>query len=174
MFNNVEELEAIAPVDILRRAGANVVVCAVGESLSIKGRSNIEIKCDALFNDVKDKFFDAVVVSGGAGVNDIVKNSDLLNFIAKHNQQKAILGAICAAPVVLKEAGVLNGKECTAHTSRVSELENCNISKAVVCDENIITSRGAGTAIEFALALTEKIFSKEIAKEVASSICFMR
>lgn len=174
MFDNVEELEAIAPIDILRRAGANVVVASVAEKLFVKGRSNIEIKCDVLFNDVKEKSFDAVVVSGGAGVNDIVKNADLLKFINRHNQQNAIIGAICAAPVVLKQAGVLQGKQCTAHTSRVSELENCDISKPVVCDGNIITSRGAGTAIEFALTLAEKIFSAEITKEVANSICFMR
>ncbi len=172
MFDNVEELEAIAPIDILRRAGADVITASLENSKNVKGRSAIKIECDSLFADEQQNNFDIVVVAGGPGTNNVIKNTDVLKFVARHNNQKACIGAICAAPVVLKAAGILDDKKCTAHTSRVNELENCLENESVVVDDNIITSRGAGTAIEFALALVEKNFSKEIFKEVSTSICY--
>ncbi len=172
MFDNVEELEAIAPIDLLRRAGANVKTASLENSKIVKGRSSIAIECDTLFADEKQNNFDIVVVAGGPGTNNVARNKNVLNFIARHNEQGANISAICAAPVVLKASGVLDGKKCTAHTSRVNELENCLPDESVVCDANIITSRGAGTAIEFALAIIEKNFSKEVLEEVSTSICY--
>ncbi|MBO5255075.1 MAG: DJ-1/PfpI family protein [Opitutales bacterium] len=174
MFDNVEELEAIAPIDYLKRANADVCLASLCSDVKVRGRSGIEITCDSLFANEKDKDFDMVVVPGGPGTNAVLKNEAVLEFIDRQYKKGSIIGAICAAPVVLKTAGILDGKKCTAHTSRRSELDNCSYSDAVVVDENVITSQGAGTAIEFALSLVEKLFSREIAKEVAVSTCYMR
>ncbi len=174
MFDNVEELEAIAPIDFLIRAKADVCLASLTDNLQVVGRSGIAITCNSLFVDKKDESFDMVVVPGGPGTNWVASNSDVLEFVKRQYENGAIVGAICAAPVVLKEAGILNGKRCTAHTSRLSELENCTRSEAVVVDGNVATSQGAGTAIEFGLTLVEKLFSTECAKEVEKSICFMR
>jgi len=174
LFDGVEELEALAPVDILRRAGAQVVCVAVGESLTVRGRSAVDITCDALFSSVKDADFDAAVLAGGPGTDNMLSNPQVVEFFARHNKNGALVAAICAAPVVLRAAGALDGRKCTAHTSRVSQLQNCDSSSAVVRDANVITSRGAGTAVEFALAITEYIFGAQKAKDVATSICFMR
>ncbi len=174
MFNNVEELEAIAPIDFLKRANADVCLASLSDNLQIVGRSNIAISCDSLFENQKNNDFDMVVLPGGPGTNDVLNNKSVVDFIAKQYQKGAIVGAICAAPVVLKASGILNGKRCTAHTSRLSELENVSTSEAVVVDGNVITSQGAGTAVEFALALVEKLFSTKCVKDVEKSTCFMR
>ena len=173
LFDGVEELEAIAPVDILRRAGADVVAAAVSDRLSVVGRSGVEIKCDALFADVQNASFDAAVLAGGPGTDKMLADARVVQFFARHNAEGKIVAAICAAPVVLKAAGVLRGKRCTAHTSRVAQMENCDCSAAVVRDGNAITSRGAGTAVEFALEIVSALFSEKASKDVARAICFM-
>ena len=174
MFDNVEELEAIAPIDFLIRAKAEVCLASLTDNLKVVGRSGIAITCDSLFVDKKDEDFDMVVVPGGPGTNWVASNKDVLNFVIRQYEKGAVVGAICAAPIVLKGAGFLNGKRCTAHTSRIAELENCTTNEAVVVDGNVITSQGAGTAVEFGLVLVEKLFSTECAKEVEISTCFMR
>ena len=174
LFSGFEEIEALAPVDLLRRAGAQVVTAAVGPSLSVRGRSGVEIKADVLFDEVKTSDFDAAVLPGGPGTDALLSNSDVIEFFSRHNKNGKLVAGICAAPVVLKAAGALKDKKCTAHTSRVSELENCTETEPVVRDANLITSRGAGTALEFGLALVEYFFCHEKAKKVACSICFMK
>lgn len=173
LFDGVEELEAVAPIDILRRAGADVTVAAVADRPTIMGRSALEIKCDALFADVQNASFDAAVLAGGPGTDKMLADPRVVQFFARHNAEGKTVAAICAAPVVLKAAGVLRGRRCTAHTSRVAELENCDASAAVVRDGNVITSRGAGTAVEFALEIVSALFSEKTSKDVARAICFM-
>ena len=139
-----------------------------------EGRSRIKIACDAVLADVQGQDFDAVVLAGGPGTNDVLKNGDALEFISRHCKAGAIVAAICAAPVVLKAVGALDGKRCTAHFSRAAELENCDETAPAVSDGNVITSRGAGTAVEFGLEIVKKLFSEKVAKDVAYSICFVR
>lgn len=173
LFDGVEELEAVAPIDILMRAGADVTVAAVADRPTVTGRSALEIKCDALFADVQNASFDAAVLAGGPGTDKMLADPRVVQFFARHNAEGKTVAAICAAPVVLKAAGVLRGRRCTAHTSRVAELENCDASAAVVRDGNVITSRGAGTAVEFALEIVSALFSEKTSKDVARAICFM-
>ena len=110
MFDNVEELEAIAPIDYLKRANADVCLASLCSDIQVRGRSGIEITCDCLFSDEIYKDFDMVVVPGGPGTNSVLKNEAVLEFIARQYKRGAIIGAICAAPVVLKMAGFLDGK----------------------------------------------------------------
>lgn len=174
IFDRFEEIEAITPIDILRRAGADVKILTLGNSLNVQGRSSIEIKADAFFSDSMDETFDAVVLSGGPGTYDVANNTSLLNFLKKHNSLGKLVAAICAAPIVLKNAGVLDGKTCTGHTSVMDTLGKNAICEAVVTDSNVITSRGAGTALVFALKIVEELFGKEKSLIVADSICLSK
>lgn len=176
LFDNVEEIEALAPIDILRRAGVSVTMVSLGDSLNVVGRSNITILAEKLFQDVLQDSFDAVVLPGGAGVYDILqmpldKIGDITSFIKRHIDEGKIVSAICAAPYIFEKLNLLCGRKCTGHISVEDKLPNCQ-SDSVVVDENIITSRGAGTAIEFALAITTALLGKTTAEQISTSICF--
>lgn len=175
LFNNVEEIEALAPIDILRRAGVQVTTASLGYSLTVVGRSNISVVAETFFDAVKQDTFDAVVLPGGAGVYDILqmpttKIEEIKSFIKRHIDAGKIASAICAAPYIFEKLNLLNGKKCTGHISVEDKLPNCQPDKVVV-DGNIITSRGAGTAIEFALAITSALLDTATADQIATSIC---
>lgn len=173
IFENFEEMEAIAPIDILRRANINVCVATLNNELNTIGRSGITLIADKLFSDIETLTFDALIISGGPGTMAISENTKLLNFIKKHDGENKIVSAICAAPIVLKNANALEGKSCTCHTSKEQELSSYFAKdKKVVVSKNAITSRGAGTATEFSLEIVKALCSEDVAKNIANSICF--
>ena len=174
LFDKFEEIEGITPVDILRRAGVDVKTLSVEPTKTVVGRSSIEVKCDALFEDAKGEIFDALVISGGPGTDKLLGREDVLEFVRRHNAEGKICAAICAAPVVLKAAGVLEGRRRTAFPARAAEVGGCDESVPAVVDRNIITSRGAGTASEFAFAIVSALLGEDAARKVAESICFSR
>ena len=114
--------------------------------------------------------FDLFVLPGGPGVFELRKNPFVLKVIQKHFNHGKWIGAICAAPLLLLDAKVLNGTKYTAHASVVNELPNLLPEEDVVVDKNIITSAGAGTAVRFGLKLVELLLSEEKANEIAHSI----
>ena len=114
LFDKFEEIEGITPVDILRRAGVDVKTLSIEPTKTVVGRSAIEVKCDALFDDAKSDIFDAVVISGGPGTDRLLGREDVLEFVKRHNAEGKICAAICAAPVVLKAAGYLSTECATA------------------------------------------------------------
>jgi 4-methyl-5(b-hydroxyethyl)-thiazole monophosphate biosynthesis len=166
-----EEMEAVAPIDLLRRAEAEVTVASIGK-LELTGRNGIHLKADQTLSEVSNRVFDLIVVPGGPAFkllrNDILLRAMLQGQVAK----KKPVGAICAAPTVLKDAGLLADRSYTAHFTVSDELPEIDSSRKVVEDGPVITSRGAGTATEFALALVKRLFGAEKADEIARSICF--
>lgn len=172
VFEEFEELEAVAPIDILRRAEAKVTVATLGNSLRVVGRSQIALEADELFSEASKREFDALLVIGGAGVRKVENNPELLNAVRAHFETGKIVGAICAAPLVLKNAGILVGKKFTAHDSVLEILPDADSSRGVVADANVITSRGAGTAVNFGLEVVRAMFSEEKSTQIAKSICF--
>lgn len=173
IFENFEEIEATAPIDILRRAEIGVCVATMGGALATTGRSGIKLVADKLFSEIENETFDAVIISGGPGTMKVSMNKNLLDFIKRHDAANKTVAAICAAPVVLKNAGVLVGKTCACHTSKEAELsEHLEKGKNVVSSKNAITSRGAGTAVQFSLEIVKKLLSGKIADDIAKSICF--
>jgi 4-methyl-5(b-hydroxyethyl)-thiazole monophosphate biosynthesis len=115
--------------------------------------------------------FDCVFLPGGPGTKHLRSDSRVREIVLAQFQSDRWLAAICAAPTVLNDAGLLNGRRYTAHFSVAGELPNILQQERVVVDGKIITSRGAGTAIDFGLTLVEKLFSIEESREVAASIC---
>jgi protein deglycase len=165
-----EEIEAIAPIDLLRRAGAEVTVAALGDNIHVTGRTGITMHADAPLSAVEHQLYDCVFLPGGPGVKQLREDRRVSALIQRHHGAARWLAAICAAPTVLNDAGLLAGRRYTAHFSVANELPAILADEKVVADGSILTSRGAGTAIDFALFLVEKLFSRERSAEIGRSI----
>jgi 4-methyl-5(b-hydroxyethyl)-thiazole monophosphate biosynthesis len=172
VVDGVEELEAIAPIDLLRRAEVDVTVAATGPGTRITGRDQIRIEADMLLADVAGKAFDLVVIPGGPGHTSLLENQDVIDRLQAQQRRGGLVGSICAGPLVLKKAGLLEGKRYTSFPGTADQLPDRDPSASVVIDGNLITSQGAGTAIQFALALVGGLSGQEKARAVAESICF--
>ncbi len=168
-----EELEAIAPIDLLRRAGCAVTLAAVGPTRRVVGRNQIVVEADLLLEQrpVDAPPVNCILLPGGPGVKHMRASRTLRELLKHHADAGAWLAAICAAPLVLDDVGLLVGRRFTAHPSVSKELPACLDDKRVVRDRRLITSRGAGTAVEFGLELVSALVSPEKSAEIAASIC---
>ncbi|MBW8782467.1 MAG: DJ-1/PfpI family protein [Verrucomicrobia bacterium] len=166
-----EELEAVAPIDLLRRAGAQVTVAALGETIHVTGRNALTLHADTTLTAVGETLFDLLFLPGGPGVKHLRADPRVRAAVLRHDRAGRWLAAICAAPTVLHDAGLLDGRRYTAHFSVADELPAILADERVVADGRLLTSRGAGTATDFGLFLVETLFSPEISREVARSIC---
>lgn len=166
-----EEIETVAPVDLLRRAEISCRLVSCEEGRWVKGRCGMRLEADRSLSEVsKSALFDGVVVPGGPGVGRLRKNEEVLELLKRHAAAGKLIGAICAAPTVLLAAGILPGPRYTGHFSIVETLPDLIDDQAVVVDDKIITSRGAGTAVHFGLALVSALAGPDVAKGVAASI----
>ncbi len=165
-----EELEAVCIIDVLRRAGATVTVASVG-NMQITASRGVKLVADKLIADCMDTKYDLIVLPGGIPGADNLRDSKELEHLLKSQQQEGRLyAAICASPaVVLQPHGLLSSRRATCHPFFVDQIEaNDAIESRVVVDDTCITSRGPGTALEFALKLVEILYSKKKADEVAA------
>jgi protein deglycase len=166
-----EEVEAITPIDLLRRAGAEVTIAALVDGIHVSGRSGITMHADTSLTTVEMRDFDCVFLPGGPGVKHLRSDPRVRSTVLRHWNAGRWIAAICAAPTVLHDAGLLVGRRYTAHFSVANELPNILSAERVVVDDHLLTSRGAGTALDFGLLLIEKLFSREKSVEVAHAIC---
>ena len=167
--DGTEEIEAVCIIDVLRRAGAAVTVASVGE-LQVTASRGVKLVADQLIGECQDEAYDLVVLPGGMpGAEHLRDSKELTAILKDQRDQGRLYGAICAAPaVVLKHHGLLDQIRATCHPSFVSKLENIDMVEArVVVDGTCVTSRGPGTALEFALKLVELLYGADKAKEVA-------
>ena len=171
LADGFEELEAFAPVDLMRRGGIEVTVASLNENRHATGRSNITAHADAALSSVQDRLFDLVFLPGGAGVKNLRADPRVKDLLLKHDAAGRWLGAICAAPTVLNDAGLLREKRYTAHFSVADELPAILASERIVTDGKITTSRGAGTAVEFGLHLVAMLTSPAKSAEISKAIC---
>ena len=164
-----EELEAITITDLLVRAGISVTTCGLDER-PVKASRGTTIIPDTSINDVMTETFDLIVLPGGLpGADHLRDDVQLQSLIRKHAENNKYLAAICAAPKALAQAGLLDGKTATSYPGVLEALNNKNISistSAVEIDGKIVTSRGPGTAMDFALTLIELLAGKEKRDEV--------
>ena len=167
----VEEIEAVVPIDLLSRAEVSITQAACGDSLLVKGRSGIVLQADCLLSECADQRYDLVVLPGGPGINELREDPTLCALLRKQMAAKRHVACICAAPLLLKDAGLHEGRAITCHPTVAAELD-VETSAAVVVDETLITSRGAGTATEFALTILETLKGPETARAIAHSICW--
>mmetsp|Transcript_21760 Transcript_21760/g.52373 ORF Transcript_21760/g.52373 Transcript_21760/m.52373 type:complete len:182 (+) Transcript_21760:24-569(+) len=166
-----EEIETVTPVDIFRRAGMEVTVASLDAKTAVMGRSNITVLADCTLDSVASRDFDCVFCPGGPGTKLLREDQRVLDIVAKHFSAGKCVTAICAAPTVLDAAGILSGKKYTAHFSVAETLKEISAAKVVV-DGTVITSKGAGTSVEFALAVVKLVVGAEDAEKVAKAIEF--
>lgn len=157
MAEGCEEIEGLTVVDILRRAGLEIEMISINETVSITGSHGISFLADKIFEQVNFDEFDAIVLPGGMpGTLNLGAHEGVLAVIRKFAKEGKLVAAICAAPSVLGAAGILNGKKATCHPGFEDKLTGAAPSEdSVVSDGNIITSRGMGTAIDFALEIVK-------------------
>lgn len=167
-----EEIEAITVTDILRRAGVDVSFIALGNELIVKGSHEIYVKADAVFSDINFDDGDMIVLPGGLiGMQNLDTSTELGNKIREYNEKGKWLAAICASPTVLAHKGVLENKKATIYSGMEEGLNGVNwIPDSVVIDGKIITSKGPGTAMSFALELLEISMGREVRKEVENGL----
>jgi len=149
-----EEIEAVAVIDILRRANIKVDVVGIDDEI-VSGRNGIKILCDKIITDVKPEDYDGIVLPGGnPGYKNLENNQQVINFIKAFESRGKLIAAICASPTILEKIGVLEGKKATCYPAMKDRLKNF-VDERVVVDKNVITSQGPGTAIEFALEIVK-------------------
>lgn len=168
-----EEMEAVTPLDLLRRAGIEAVSASTGPDLLVEGGRGIRIRADRLLDDCLSERFDMVILPGGPGVDGLRKDPRVLDLVRRSHRDGVILAAICAAPVLLADAGVAGGHIVTSFPSRQAELQGhvrAYSEDRVVEDGAVITSRGAGTSEEFALRLIARLLGPAAAEEIRARI----
>lgn len=165
-----EEIETVAPVDLLRRAGAQVVMASLSYDRLVTGRCHITVQADTVLADVVEQPFDLLLIPGGPAVITLREDGRAAQLAKSFVDAGQPVAAICAAPTILADAGLLEGRRFTAHASVRDQLPGALASERVVEDGLIITSRGAGTAVEFGLALVKRLFGATKAEEVAKAI----
>ncbi|KAJ1851349.1 hypothetical protein LPJ73_003064 [Coemansia sp. RSA 2703] len=175
--NGTEEMEATITIDVLRRAGIQVLVLSVeADSGPVTCSRNVRIVPDAILGDdsIKIATYDCVVVPGGAqGAETLSQNDQVKSILAEFHARNKVVAAICAGSLAIKSAGIQDKVPqplcLTSHPSVRDQLENDFVYKddRVVVDTNLVTSRGPGTTFEFALALVRLLVGEDKAREVA-------
>ena len=165
-----EEIEALAPVDLLRRAGVHCHLASLAPDLEVVGRNGIVVRADGRLADCLAASWDLVFLPGGPGTARLRADRRLTALVAAHAAAGRPVAAICAAPTVLLDLGLLEGRAHTAHPSVASELATRLADRSVVDDGPIVTGRDAGAALEFGLALVRRLAGDASARSVAVSI----
>lgn len=173
MADGFEEVEGLTVVDLVRRAGIELKTVSVMGRIEVTGAHGIEVKADCLFEDMKEPAEMLIFPGGVPGTPNLKAHKGLQQLICKSAEQGIYLAAICAAPTVYGELGLLKGKKATCYPG----LENGLLGAEVVYDNvaadgNFITSRGVGTAIDFSLKLVELLKNKAEADKIAKAIVY--
>lgn len=174
LADGFEEIEALTVVDILRRASVYVDTVSITEDYMVHGAHGINIQTEDLFDEVNFVDFDMLVLPGGMpGTENLNEHSGVRRVVKDFAESGKYVAAICAAPSILGGMGLLKGKRAACYPSVEDKLPGAVILRApVVKDGNLITSRGMGTAIDFALKLTEVLTDPIKANEISASIVY--
>lgn len=167
-----EEIEAVAIIDVLRRADLEVVVAGLAPG-PVRGSHGIAVETDALLDDVEPDAITAVVLPGGMpGTTHLMADPRVVGLVQRLHAAGRPTAAICAAPMVLATAGVVDGVEVTSHPSVAGKLGAAEVVEGprVVESWPVVTSRGPGTALEFALALVRRFRGEDVARDLASAM----
>lgn len=174
LADGFEEIEGLAVVDVLRRAGVEVTTVSIKKNCMVTGRSNITVLADKWYGEMDFAGTDLLVLPGGMpGTTNLRDYAPLRELLCKAYEEKKLLAAICAAPMVFGGMGFLKDRKATIYPGMEEELIGAEaVAEPVVVDGFITTSRGMGTAIPFALSLVEQLLGKEKACEIGKSIVF--
>ena len=168
LVDGFEETEAVTPVNLMRRGGIEVVMASLHGGV-IEGRGGMRLEPDADFEELEPNTFDLLYLPGGPGVMDLLGDGRAATLAAEFHAAGKAVAAICAAPLILRDAGLLKDRRFTAHFSVHGELPGV-VDERVVEYGLVLTSRGPGTAVDFGLALVRRLAGEAMAREVAEGI----
>jgi 4-methyl-5(b-hydroxyethyl)-thiazole monophosphate biosynthesis len=170
--NGFEEVEAITPVDVLRRAGCEVITVSVTGKKEVTSTRGVTVLADKLFVEADYEQADLILLPGGQpGSDNLNRHEGLKEQIRKFHKQGKMIAAICAAPLVLGSTGVLKGKKATCYPGVESQLIGATCTgNAVEVDGNVITGKGPGAAMKFSIMLVERLVGKAKADELKKAM----
>jgi 4-methyl-5(b-hydroxyethyl)-thiazole monophosphate biosynthesis len=173
LADGFEEIEAIAPIDILRRAEIDVITVSISDKYEVCGAHGIQVVADSLFSENDFSENDLLFLPGGMpGTKNLDEHDGLRKLILSQVGQGKNMAAICAAPSILGKLGLLKGKEAICYPGFENLLHGATLSTAnVVQAGSIITAKGPGVAVDFALKLVEVLKGKDKATEIRKAIC---
>lgn len=169
-----EEVEMLTVVDLLRRSHISIDMVSITDSLEVTSSHNVTIKADKLFRDADFDEADMIILPGGIpGTPNLLAYQPLTDKIKEFASQKKWLSAVCAAPTIYDKLKLFEGRKATCYPTFAEKLTDAvYVKQPVVVDDIFITSRGAGTTIEFAAAIVERFAGKDTAKEVLEAIIY--
>jgi len=169
-----EEIEAITVVDVLRRAGIDTVIVATGNELTVSGGHGVAVRANRLFAETDFSRGSMVVLPGGGeGTRNLAAHAGVAGVLREYSAAGRYIAAICAAPSVPGEMGLLAGKKAACYPGFEENLTGADVMDCpVVVDGNVVTSRGPATAMAFALKLVELLAGEETARDVAEGMLF--
>ena len=175
LANGFEEIEAVTPIDLLQRAGITVNTVSITKDNLVESARKMRILADKIIDEINFSEYDMLVVPGGPGVKNYFNSQLLLDNVVKFSKdsKNKKIAAICAAPTVLASLNILEGKNAVCFPACENDIIK---GKAIlkqnraVADDNIITSRSAGTAMDFSLLIISELLGKEIAEKIAMEI----
>lgn len=171
LADGFEETEALAPVDMMRRAKLDVQTVGVTDKI-VTSSHKVSVVSDITIDEITKENLQAVVLPGGMpGTLNLKENQKVLNIVKYAYENNLIIGAICAAPSILGYLGILNGKKATCFPGFEDELKGAEVkTDGVVKDNNIITAKGAGISVDFGLELVKALKDEETSKSIKSAI----
>lgn len=174
MAEGCEEIEGLTVVDVARRAGLEIEMISVSGEREVKGSHGIVFHADTVIDQADFGGFDGIVLPGGMPGTLNLGESETVNRVIKEFAESGrLVAAICAAPSVLGQAGILEGKKATCHPGFEEKLTGADCKEEpVVVDSNVITSRGMGTAIPFALEIVRYFLDDAAVEKVCAGLVF--
>ena len=174
LADGFEEIEDLTIVDYLRRVNISLDTVSIKKDYFVKGSHEIIVKADKLIEEINLNDYSALYIPGGSeGAKNLRDNEKVIDIVKKFDQDKKIIAAICAGPIVLERAGVVSNKSVVSHPSVECDLKDIGKyekDELVLVDGNIFTSRGSGASIYLALKLIEKICGKEVKEKLKPGI----
>ena len=191
LAEGAEEMEAVIAADVLRRAGVEVTIAAIGTVREVTASRGVRLVADVLLAEVRPVDYDALVLPGGAGgAKRLASDGRVLEIVRQFVAAQKTVAAVCAGPLVLQAAGVLSGVRATCHpgvreqfAGKTEERKDGRAETATgprVCDDRVvedgvfITSQGPGTSMEFALAIARRLVDEATARKVAEGLILPR
>lgn len=168
-----EEIEALTVVDYLRRKDIACDTCSITEEKKVEGAHRIVVEADKLLEDIGNiNSYDGIVLPGGLpGATNLRDNKRVIELVREFDESKKLIAAICAAPIILEEAGVISGKNITSYPGIEEELKSGNYKEdLVVKDEHIITGRGPAVAVYFTLEVIEYLVGEQKKEDLRKEI----
>ena len=168
LANGFEDIEALTPLDVLRRAGLDVQLVSISSGLEVKSSHGVRVVADATLDSIDLSDSEAMIIPGGMpGASNLRDNLALRKALQTQNAAERLVCAICAGPLVLSAAGILKERKATCYPGFEGQLPGAIHSTALVEEDgNIITGRGPGAAMDFAFAILKRFISRDVVKKM--------